>query len=78
MSYALRLYTWTEARLTREGLLEGAAGEMLGTPEQVRGPRVPPGGSRSARASSGEHGRVSNDAAQFASIRLRRSCVVNS
>jgi hypothetical protein len=43
MSYALRLHTWTEARLTREGLLEGAAGEMLGTLEQVRGAHVPPG-----------------------------------
>jgi hypothetical protein len=43
MSYALRLYTWTEARLTSEGLLEGAAGEMLGTLEQVRGPHVQPG-----------------------------------
>ena len=43
MSYALRLYTWTEARLTDEGLVEGASGETLGTLEQARGARIPPG-----------------------------------
>jgi hypothetical protein len=31
MSYALRLHTWTEARLSPEGLIEGDTGETLAT-----------------------------------------------
>ncbi|MDB4934752.1 MAG: hypothetical protein JWP87_1724 [Labilithrix sp.] len=43
MSYALRRYTWTEARLTPEGLLEGESGATLGTLEQSHTSRVSPG-----------------------------------
>ncbi len=43
MSYALRLHTWSEARLNDEGLLEGESGEALGTLAQGRGGRVPAG-----------------------------------
>jgi hypothetical protein len=43
MSYAQRIHTWTEASLTGEGLLEGETGMTLGTLEQSRLNRVPPG-----------------------------------
>jgi hypothetical protein len=43
MSYALRIHTWNEGRLTPDGLIEGEAGVTLGTLEQTRMRQIPPG-----------------------------------
>ena len=43
MSYAQRIHTWTEARLTPGGLIEGENGSSLGTLEQGRLGTIPTG-----------------------------------